>query len=196
MVINSRRICIAMTHPRRASCFPSRRLGASGVLLLVCCLCRCWAVALSSEEKLKAAYVFNFLKFTSWPALSADSPIELCLANASEEVKSAFALIDGQKANGRIVHVRQLPVRGGTEGCQVYYLKEGGIPVALRQLVEQNPALLTIGDDPEFIDNGGIIGFVYQGGRLQFDINLQQLKSAEFRISAQLLKLARNTHTE
>jgi hypothetical protein len=105
----------------------------------------------------------------------------------------AFSLIDGQKANGHPVQVRLLPVRGGTRGCQVYYLREGGVPVALNQLVKQDRALLTIGDDPEFVAGGGIIGFVYQEGRLQFDINLEQLKQAEFRISAQLLKLARNT---
>ena len=99
-----------------------------------------------SEEKLKAAYVFNFLKFTTWPALADGAPLEVCLANANEEVKVAFSLIDGQKANGHPVQVRLLPVRGGTRGCQVYYLREGGVPVALNQLVKQDRALLTIGD--------------------------------------------------
>ena len=183
-----------MTHPRRASFFPLLRPGVLGALLLTLFAHTAGRSATAvSEEKLKAAYVFNFLKFTTWPALADGAPLEVCLANASEEVKVAFALIDGQKANGHPVQVRLLPVRGGTQGCQVYYLRAGGVPVVLNQLVEQDRALLTIGDDPEFVADGGIIGFVYQEGRLQFDINLEPLKQAEFRISAQLLKLARNT---
>ena len=183
-----------MTHPRRASFFPLLRPGVLGALLLTLFAHTAGRSANAvSEEKLKAAYVFNFLKFTTWPTLADGAPLEVCLANANEEVKVAFSLIDGQKANGHPVQVRLLPVRGGTRGCQVYYLREGGVPVALNQLVKQDRALLTIGDDPEFVAGGGIIGFVYQEGRLQFDINLEQLKQAEFRISAQLLKLARNT---
>ena len=71
--------------------------------------------------------------------------------------------------------------------------KAGGAPVALKNLIEANPGLLTIGDARNFVSSGGMIGLIEEGGRMQFDINLTLLKQVEYRISAQLLKLARNT---
>ena len=65
--------------------------------------------------------------------------------------------------------------------------------MALKNLIEANPGLLTIGDARNFVSDGGMIGLIEEGGRMQFDINLTLLKQVEYRISAQLLKLARNT---
>jgi len=52
--------------------------------------------------------------------------------------------------------------------------------------------VLTVGDGEGFIDEGGMIGLVRSGDRLQFDINQPALQRAGLRASSQLLKLARN----
>ena len=147
-----------------------------------------------SLEKLKAAYVFNFLKFTVWPAEgSPNVPLQLCLGNADEALHQAFATLDGQSVNGRKILVRDSPIKAEAIGCHVYYLRQGGAPVALRSLAAHHPELLTIGDDAEFIAQGGIIGLREVDGRLQFDINLAMIKQGRYQISSQLLQLARNS---
>ena len=43
--------------------------------------------------------------------------------------------------------------------------------------------------------DGGHIGLKERAGRLQFEVNFASLKQANFKISAQLLKLALNART-
>ena len=97
--------------------------------------------------------------------------------------------------NGRAIRIKSLSKTTEVSECHVYYLRQGGAPVALKNLVETNPKLLTIGDAENFVSSGGMIGLIEEGNRMQFDINLTLLEQVEFRLSAQLLKLARNTRT-
>jgi hypothetical protein len=52
--------------------------------------------------------------------------------------------------------------------------------------------VLTIGETPEFLDAGGILGFSMQGETLQFDVNLREANRAHLKISSRLLALARH----
>lgn len=174
--------------PRRSSA-----LRWLGVLLLFCCLQGNADNALRLE-KLKAAYVFNFLKFTIWPLEgSRDMPLFVCLGNSDAPLQQAFQALQGQEVNGRKVYIRSLSAKADVAGCHVYYLRQGGAPVPLRALTKRYRGLLTIGDDENFIADGGIIGLQEAEGRLQFAINLDLIRQGRYTISSQLLKLARNS---
>lgn len=148
-------------------------------------------------EQLKAAYVFNFLKFTIWPAEGTQNlPLSVCLGNSDASLQRAFASLQGQQVNGRKIYIRALPLHAEVVGCHVYYLRQGGAPVALRTLVQRDPGLLTIGDGENFVADGGIIGLQEVDGRLQFEINLKLIRKGDYQISSQLLKLARNAGTK
>ncbi len=150
-----------------------------------------------SPERLKAAYVYNFLKFTEWPAeKDPQNALVVCLVNANQALVNAFSTLNQQKANGRPIFVRQLSSTTDVDGCHVYYLREGGAPVPLRKLAERHPNLLTVGDAADFVASGGVIGLSEHRGRLQFEINIELIQVAKYKISSQLLKLARNTRTQ
>lgn len=168
-------------------------LSIAGLLLLSLCASQPLS-ATPSSDKLKVAYVFNFLKFASWPTENdSRAPLQLCLVNTNDSLLNAFAVLEGQQVNGRAIRIKSLSKTTEVSGCHVYYLRQGGAPVALKNLVETNPHLLTIGDAENFVSNGGMIGLIEEGNRMQFDINLTLLKQVNFTLSAQLLKLARNT---
>jgi hypothetical protein len=56
----------------------------------------------------------------------------------------------------------------------------------------QKAKALTVSDRADFIDEGGVIGLTAAGGRYTFDVNLAAARSAELKLSSQLLKLARS----
>ncbi|MEO9103276.1 MAG: YfiR family protein [Burkholderiales bacterium] len=48
------------------------------------------------------------------------------------------------------------------------------------------------GDEPGFAQHCGMIGFVRDGARLRFEVNLGALKRANLMLSSQVLSLATN----
>lgn len=158
-------------------------------VLAVCCVLAA-PPARADDAPLKAAFVFNFLKFTDWPALPAGNGLTLCLSNADRTLEVAFASINGRVANGRAVRVQVLRPGDPTAACDVLYVRYGGRPLDLQPLAASQPGLLTVGDAENFIEDGGVIGLVEREGQLRFAINLDVARRSQYRISSQLLKLA------
>jgi hypothetical protein len=51
--------------------------------------------------------------------------------------------------------------------------------------------ILTVGEYPAFLNDGGIIGLRVIDGKVRFDVNLRQAERVGLRVSSQLLRLAR-----
>lgn len=95
--------------------------------------------ATPAPDKLKAAYVFNFLKFTTWPTTShPPGQLQLCLVNANEALRSAFDALNGQEVNGRAILVKSLGKTTEVDECHVYYLRQGARRWLLKNLIEAN----------------------------------------------------------
>ncbi|WP_018230356.1 YfiR family protein [Methyloversatilis universalis] len=145
------------------------------------------------EDQLKAAFVFNFAKYVEWPdGAPAGSPLVICVIGG-EGFGAALSQFDGRVLAGRTLQVLRHVAPADAVACHVAVLAEPGtrrLAGLLRQLPAQG--VLTVGDGEDFIDEGGMIGLVRSGDRLQFDINQPALQRAGLRASSQLLKLARN----
>ncbi|MRV70208.1 DUF4154 domain-containing protein [Duganella sp. FT92W] len=143
------------------------------------------------KEQIKAALVFNFLKFTEWPTESANAPLVLCVAGPDRKTEAAFAQVQGRMIENRPIQVRT--VRGSdVAACHLLYIHDNGRDL-VTQLAASHPNLLTVGDQDDFTDAGGVIGLVEYQGRMQFKVNLDMLRRGNYKVSSQLLKLAVNT---
>lgn len=142
---------------------------------------------------MRAAMVFNFLKFTGFPPESiASAPqIRLCVAVGDLRQAEALAELSGRKVSGReLIVIRQA---GRADVCHVLY-------VDLRQrwnaAIEQGvpSRTLTISAYPGFAREGGMIEIALQEDGARFDINLAEGRRAGFHFSPQLLRLARHVY--
>ena len=105
---------------------------------------------------------------------------------------SRFNDLAKQSIQGRSIQVKQIARPADIGGCHLLYLP-AEIPGTLSVWLgaaQQNGAL-TVGDLPDLVEAGGIIGLVPVGGRYRFDVNLGVARQADLRFSSQLLKLAR-----
>lgn len=147
----------------------------------------------STEQSVRAAMVFNFLKFTEFPpeGIANAQQIRLCIAVGDPWQAEALAALSGRKVWNRELIVVRLAGRG--DGCHVLY-------VDMRQrwnaAEEQRTFLhtLTISAYPGFARDGGMIEIALQEDGARFDINLAEGRRAGFRFSPQLLRLARHIY--
>lgn len=147
-----------------------------------------------SEDQVKAAYVFNFIKFVEWPPGTMDSSGEvvLCVVGA-ERLGDELGVLDGRQAGGRRLRV-VLHESGDELGqCQVVFL---GWALKQRVLVIfkslEDAPMLVISDMGDFAERGGDIGLLYRENKTLFEINLASLRKKKLQLPAQVLNLAAN----
>ena len=142
------------------------------------------------EPAVRAAMIFNLLKFVKWPeTLSADAPLRICLVEASADLTSAVHALDQRVANTHPLTTRSVRANN-LSACEVIVTDSMQAPFAPDQL--QARGVLTIGE-ANFIDRGGMIGIAVIANRVRFEINNSAMQSAGIILPAQVLHLAVRT---
>ncbi|MHA1153180.1 MAG: YfiR family protein [Alphaproteobacteria bacterium] len=151
----------------------------------------------SREYRIKAAFIYNFAKFTLWPADSfadAATPLDFCIYG-EDPFDGALDAIAGNTIRGRKVAVRRIAAIEATAGCHLLFISDSeterltGILAAL----EHRP-ILTVAEMPNFARAGGIINLkTTEEDRLRFEINTGTAQRAGLRFSSKLLSLAEIT---
>jgi hypothetical protein len=145
------------------------------------------------EYQLKAAFVSKFPEFTEWPegALTSRQTIELCIVRPSPFGKALAELVAGETLRGRSLVTREIGSVQAIDTCQLLFVPSQSA-IDRKQILARAEKLpvLTVGDYPSFLDEGGIVNLRIVDGRVRFDINVAAADRAGVRLSSQLLRLA------
>lgn len=148
-----------------------------------------------SEYQIKAAYVYNFAKFVEWPANNfpnPTTPIRICVLNDRSFEAGLNHIANGKAIGGRPVNIVAVENVDECHACHILFVNSSQDRHA-RQIIEvlRATSVLTVGETKDFVDEGGIIGFIVQDDRVQFRVNHRAANQAGLRISSRLLSLAR-----
>src|SRR5690348_16210970 len=86
---------------------------------------------LTQEAKLKAAYVLNFLRFTTWPRAVRSAPLTVCVVAATDTEAGIDVSVAGKKVAERTVAVRNVALTEPLSDCDVLYVGDRVLPAAL-----------------------------------------------------------------
>ena len=164
------------------------------VLLLVC---PSLSQTASGEYQVKATFLFNFAKFIEWPSRSFKRPADpftFCLAGDpfSGELEK---IIKGESLNGRPLIVRRLGSGDPVSGCHTVFVARSEAkrtPELINSAAGQS--ILTVGEEEDFIEHGGMIRLVESAGNVRFEINPEAAVRVGLRVSSRLLRLADIVH--
>lgn len=158
-----------------------------------------WAPAAHAQEAyreydVKAAFLYNFVKFVEWPAAAFRddrSPIEICVFGTDPFGQSLGDVVKGETVGGRGLTVRRPASLGSFEGCHVLF-----VCASERERISEVLAaagrrpVLTVADSEGFLRAGGMINFILDEGRVRFRINEAPAERVRLTISSKLLRLA------
>jgi YfiR/HmsC-like len=147
-----------------------------------------------TEPSLKAAFIYNFAKFTEWPRgeRPAAGPFVMCVLGDAAVGDALEQAVKARSLAGRSMTVLRVAVAGPPRVCHILYVS--GVPAdRAAQLIAglHDMPVLTISDIEGFIGLGGIAQFFFEGGRLRFIIQHESAKRAHLQISSRLLALAK-----
>jgi hypothetical protein len=167
-----------------------RRILSAGVALFLSLLAvHEGRVQSANEFEAKAAYLFNFAKFVTWPAsafASGSSPFLIGVAGTDPFGKSLESLVGGKDISGHPIQIKRGTVSDLTK-CHLVFL---AVDAAGSVITLSGMPILTVSDAPQF-ESKGMIRFVVEGGNIRFIINNTAAKKANLSISSKLLQLAK-----
>jgi uncharacterized protein DUF4154 len=148
-----------------------------------------------TEYQVKAAFLYNFGRFVTWPARAfADSTAPLLVGILGEDPfgTEIDAMLRGKTLEGRPVQVQRFQELRDLGPCHILFTARSD-PAFLQQLFAtlRGRPVLTVGESTDFTSRGGVIRFYLEENRVRFEINVRASQRAELWISSKLLKLAR-----
>ena len=166
----------------------------------------------TQEYKVKAAFLYNFIKFVDWPKEAmpdGNEPITIGIigkdpfGNAFEPVKDKDVREKKVvvKRFKSIADLKKLGERGKDEldkqseamkKCHLLFVcsSEKEYLKDITSVVRDRP-ILTVADTTEFLEAGGIIDFVMEDQKVRFEISAAAAKRSKLQVRSQLLRLAK-----
>jgi len=172
---------------------------AASLSLLVCSHLGAASNALAqdspSEYQVKAAYLFNFLKFVEWPEGAFPDPLAPIVIGIVGDDPFGEALpqvVIGKTAQGRDLVIRKYRAGEDLRASHILFIsasEKKRLPQLLASLHGSN--VLTVADFEGFLEEGGMIQLFSETNRIRFAINVDAAVRAKLKLSSKLLSLAR-----
>lgn len=176
--------------------FP-KKLGAIGCLLIYSVMAMHPSPGYADDEAeytLKAAFLYNFAIFTTWPTRSTEN-FNLCIYGKDPFGKNFDALMKTKKINEKTVDIHRISAIDRLSQCQLVYISRsviGDLANIIATLADK--PVLTVADSPEAARKGVVINMNVIEDKVTFEANLLMAKKAELNLSSQLLRLATEVH--
>jgi hypothetical protein len=173
---------------------------AAGLLMTVCLLLppqSAWPQdAKTTEYRAKATFLANFPYFIEWPGEafpSVQAPLLICVDGEFSFGPWLAQTTGTVSLRGRRIEVRWVRKEEELRACHILFVsrsevKRYGIVLGL----VRGANILTVGETPDFLANGGAVSFSLQQGALQFEVNLSAADEAHLKISSKMLALAKH----
>ncbi len=151
--------------------------------------------------EVKAAFVLNFLRYTTWPERAFPDPqaaMVVGLVGRGEFSDAVETALKGRVAQGRPLTVRRLSERSPLDPPPQLIVFDGGAAARLpgMLLAIGDAPVATVGDVPGFCARGGLFNLFLEDEHVRFEVNTDAADGRGLRLSSSLLRLARRGPTE
>jgi hypothetical protein len=144
--------------------------------------------------ELKAAYLFNFMRFMEWSSdpVPPGTDVVLCIVNDDLVATALERTVRGRTVQGHALSVRILNGDAPLPICQLLYLAGANLQQSLDAIATvKGSVVLTVSDAERFAQMGGMVELFAETGRIRFAVNTDALRRGGVRLSSRVLTLAR-----
>ena len=147
-----------------------------------------------TQYQIKAAFLYNFVKFVEWPAQAYAGPSSPTVIGVLGE--NVFGEDLEKTLRSKVINHHPLEFKVfdsvmDVTNCHVLFIS----PSERRRFPEilgalRTKSVLTVSDSERFLQDGGMINFIIVDRRVRFQINNEPATKAGLIISSDLLNLA------
>lgn len=156
--------------------------------ILLALLLTPWLSAAPREYEIKAAFIYNFLRYIEWPTPRNAFTVGIL---GSDPFEGGLDQFQAKPLGGKNITVKAVKTAKDAKGCDVVFISQSESAQLDSLLASLKGApVLTISDMASFVDKGGQIGFTTERNRVRFIVNTDALQQCDLKASSNLLKLA------
>jgi hypothetical protein len=152
--------------------------------------------AVSREQRIKAAYLFQFGRYVEWPAKAfpdAKAPFVIGVLDGDPIVADLNQIAQTKKIQDRTIQIRRFSSVANIKPCHILFLpdtvKLEDQKEVLRRL--SGTGTLTVGDSSGFLGMGGVVRFFMEENNIRVQIARKAAEREGLTISSKLLQVAR-----
>ena len=151
----------------------------------------------AKESDLKAAFLYNFAKFTEWPGEREATRYFLVGIYRPDRLSQNLDHLTSESVRGRPIRIRTCTAPSDALNCHLVYVNTADDGI-IRDFVEdlRGKPVLVISDARGAANLGAMIGIFTVEGKLRFEINMASVESSGLKMSAHLLGMARIVRQE
>jgi hypothetical protein len=150
-------------------------------------------LATENPYKVKAAFLRNFAHYVTWPTDAfPESASSWCIGILGRDPFGEVleATFKGRMEQGRAFEIFRADTPGELPACQIVFVayKDAAKRRAVLDELKGKP-VLTVGDAPEFLREGGVIRFQVSD-RVRMSINLDQARAVSLTVQTRMLEVS------
>ena len=135
----------------------------------------------ADEYQAKAAYLYTFAKMVQAPppGLPGSSDLIVGVFGGNEDfVKVLRRTLTGKTINGRTLEIRHLRSPKELKSCQLVFFRAS--EQTTRAVIAHlgRTSVVLVGEDKEFLNDGGMINFLLADGKITYEVNSLALERA------------------
>lgn len=146
---------------------------------------------LASEAQLKTLYMFNFARFVQWPETKNNLKTFQFCTYPQNPLGDTFHQLQQRTIKDKPVQIKELKSVNEIKYCHAVFIGlDPGADLKKVAVIAKKHHVLTISDQNEFVNKGGMIQMFIEKGKIRFNINFDTSQGASLQIDSKLLKLA------
>ncbi len=168
----------------------------------------------SREDKIKAAFLYNFINFVDWPkegVADSNQPITIGVIGSRDFFKALEPLAQ-KKIKGRKILLKLFPDYAKLKKTRISEDRRWSKKIEMLKALDalllctcdsepiedagsivnalRDSPVLTVGETNGFLESGGIINFLMKDEKVRFEINNTVARKSGLKIRSKLLRLA------
>ncbi len=174
-----------------------RTIGAALALLLGCLSVQAIGAVdrATMENEVKAAYIYNFVKFVDWPEgtfSSSGAPIIIGIAGDDEFGTLLGTVVKNKTIQDHPIRINLIKKPADFRNCQLLFVSASELKKSQKILEElRGSPVITVTETDSGSPAKGMINIFIEGDKLQFEIDSERAEKSSLQFSSKLLRLSR-----
>lgn len=146
---------------------------------------------ITTENQLKTVYIYNFMRFVQWPENKIQQPTRQVCIYPSNHFGELLLQLEQRKIADKKIKVKVLSRLAEIKSCHVVFLNSISKAKLIKVVaIAEKHHVLTISDQHQFTNKGGMIQLFVKQGKIHFNINYYRSQLAMIEINSKILSLA------